>query len=119
MLEIVAICDMVLSTTQFGKVDSAVVVRDSHSRECRGFGVVKTLHEEETAQSVVVLQEFEFEGRRIAVEKVKRKKPHPPTLGEYMGIDRCTDDRYSGMKRSRDHGGHRHGNRYRLDRRGG
>ena len=110
---------MVLCTTQFGKVDSAVVVRDPHSRECRGFGFVKMVREKEAAQAIEALRDFEFEGRRIAVEKAKRKAPHSRTPGEYMGIDRRIRDRYSGMKRSRDYDGHRYGDPYGMDRRGG
>ncbi|CDF32757.1 transformer-SR ribonucleoprotein, putative [Chondrus crispus] len=110
---------LVVLFSKFGKVDSAVVVRDPHSRECRGFGFVKMLHEEEAAQAIEALRDFEFEGRRIAVEKAKRKAPHSRTPGEYMGIDRRIRDRYSGMKRSRGYGGYEHGDPYGMDRRGG
>lgn len=109
-----------LSTTQYGKVDSAVVVRDPHSRECRGFGFVKMVKEDEAAQAIEELRDFEFEGRRIVVEKAKRKSPHSRTPGEYMGIDRRIRDRYAGIKRSRDHeGGYGYGDQYGMDREGG
>lgn len=103
---------------QYGKVDSAVVVRDPHSKECRGFGFVKMISEDEAAQAIEGLRDFEFEGRRIAVEKAKRKTPHSRTPGAYMGIDRRIRDRYAGMKRSRDYEGG-YGEGYGMDRRGG
>lgn len=106
--------------SKYGKVDSAVVVRDPHSRECRGFGFVKMLEEEEAANAIEGLRDFEFEGRRISVEKARRKAPHSRTPGEYMGIDRRIRDRYAGMKRSREYdGGYGYSDYYGMGRRDG
>lgn len=92
-----------LSIFQFGKVDSAVVVRDPHSRECRGFGFVKMLTDKDAQQAIDGLREYEFEGRHISVERAKRNGPHTRTPGAYLGMDRRIRDRYAGMKRSRDY----------------
>lgn len=97
---------------QYGKVDSAVVVRDPHSRECRGFGFVKMLNDDEAAKALETFQDYEFEGRRISVERAKRKNPHSRTPGAYMGIDRRIRDRYAGMKRSRAYEGGYHQGHY-------
>lgn len=76
--------------------------------------------EDEAAQAIEGLRDFEFEGRRIAVEKAKRKAPHSRTPGAYMGIDRRIKDRYAGMKRSRDYeGGYGYEEGHGMGRRGG
>lgn len=87
---------------QYGKVDSAVVVRDPHSKECRGFGFVKMTSDKDAQFAIDDLREFEFEGRHISVERAKRDGPHSRTPGAYMGLDRRIRDRYAGMKRSRE-----------------
>lgn len=84
-------------------MESAVVVRDPHSRECRGFGFVKMMSDKDAQQAIDNLQEFEFEGRHISVERAKRNGPHSRTPGAYMGLDRRIRDRYVGMKRSREY----------------
>lgn len=84
-------------------MDSAVVVRDPHSRECRGFGFVKMTTEKEAQLAVDSLVNFEFEGRQISVERAKRNGPHTRTPGAYMGLDRRIRDRYAGIKRSREY----------------
>lgn len=59
---------------------------------------------EDAAQNAIDnLCEFEFEGRRISVERAKRNAPHQRTPGAYMGIDRRIRDRYAGMKRAREY----------------
>lgn len=60
------------------------------------------LSDEEAVQAIEDLRDFEFEGRRISVEKAKRKAPHSRTPGAYMGVDRRIRDRYVGMKRARE-----------------
>lgn len=90
------------SCPQFGAVDSAVVVRDPHSRECRGFGFVKMMSDRDAQQAIDALHDFDFEGRRISVERAKRNGPHSRTPGTYLGMDRRIRDRYAGMKRSRE-----------------
>lgn len=92
-----------LRRTQYGQVDSAVVVRDPHSKECRGFGFVSMSTEEGAQAAIEAVQELDFEGRSISVERAKRREPHSRTPGAYMGIDRRIRERYAGMKRHRDY----------------
>eukprot|EP00178_Gracilaria_changii_P000593 TRINITY_DN1073_c0_g1_i2.p1 TRINITY_DN1073_c0_g1~~TRINITY_DN1073_c0_g1_i2.p1 ORF type:complete len:415 (+),score=63.30 TRINITY_DN1073_c0_g1_i2:400-1644(+) len=89
--------------SKFGKVDSAIVVRDPLSGECRGFGFVKMYTEDAAKAAMESLRDFEFEGRKISVERAKRNAPHQRTPGAYMGIDRRIRDRYAGMKRAREY----------------
>eukprot|EP00737_Agarophyton_chilense_P003160 gb/GEZJ01003669.1/.p1 GENE.gb/GEZJ01003669.1/~~gb/GEZJ01003669.1/.p1 ORF type:complete len:368 (-),score=50.92 gb/GEZJ01003669.1/:55-1023(-) len=89
--------------SKFGKVDSAIVVRDPLSGECRGFGFVKMCSEEAAKAAMENLRDFDFEGRKISVERAKRNAPHQRTPGAYMGIDRRIRDRYAGIKRAREY----------------
>ncbi|KAI0563911.1 transformer-SR ribonucleoprotein [Gracilaria domingensis] len=89
--------------SKFGKVDSAIVVRDPLSGECRGFGFVKVYSEDSAKAAIENLRDFEFEGRKISVERAKRNAPHQRTPGAYMGIDRRIRDRYAGIKRAREY----------------
>lgn len=90
--------------SKYGNVDSAVVVRDPHSKECRGFGFVKVKTEEDAVKVLEAVQNFDFEGRQISVERAKRTEPHSRTPGTYLGMDRRIRDRYAGMKRHREYG---------------
>lgn len=87
---------------KFGKVSSAVAVRDPHTQECRGFGFVKMETEEGAVAAMEGLADYEFAGRRMVVERAKRSGPHERTPGAYMGVDRTIRERYAGIKRTRD-----------------
>lgn len=80
-------------------------MRDPHSKECRGFGFVKVRSDEDANKVIEVLQNFDFEGRQISVERAKRNEPHSRTPGTYLGMDRRIRDRYAGIKRNREYGG--------------
>lgn len=78
-------------------------MRDPLSGECRGFGFVKMYTEEAAKAAMESLRDYDFEGRKISVERAKRNAPHQRTPGAYMGIDRRIRDRYAGIKRAREY----------------
>ena len=60
---------------QFGRVRSAKVVVDFHTKESRGFGFVKMSTEEEAGESVAKLNGTELEGRTLRVDKAREREP--------------------------------------------
>ncbi|EYE99272.1 RNA recognition motif domain-containing protein [Aspergillus ruber CBS 135680] len=60
---------------QFGAVDEAIVVKDRDSFRSRGFGFVRFAAEEDADAAMNALNNQEFDGRTIRVDKAADKPP--------------------------------------------
>ncbi|KAH0317503.1 hypothetical protein KCU84_g12913, partial [Aureobasidium melanogenum] len=54
---------------EFGVVEEAVVVKDRDTGRSRGFGFVRFSNEEEADAAIKAMNEIEFDGRTIRVDK--------------------------------------------------
>jgi transformer-2 protein len=93
----------------FGKVVSCSVVRDPHTKECRGFAFVKLASLEAAEAAMSTENGITICGRQLNVERARRNGPHEKTPGQYLGVDRSVRDRYAGHKRGHDEDGGEHG----------
>lgn len=53
--------------------------------ECRGFAFVTYVSPDDATAAVKALDQYDFNGRKIKVQKSKRKEGHSKTPGEYKG----------------------------------
>ncbi|MGP1454667.1 MAG: RNA recognition motif domain-containing protein [Treponema sp.] len=58
----------------YGKVVSAVIIKDKFSNRSKGFGFVEMSDEQAGSAAIAALNEKEFEGRRLRVN-VAQEKP--------------------------------------------
>jgi len=71
--------------SKYGKITSSKLIRDPRSGACRGFGFIRMDTDEEANQAIRGIDNTEFDGRRITVEKARRAKSRSPTPGRYLG----------------------------------
>ncbi|KAL2261149.1 hypothetical protein VTK26DRAFT_4645 [Humicola hyalothermophila] len=70
---------------EFGVVDEAVVVKDRDTGRSRGFGFVRYTNEEDAQKAISAMNNVEFDGRQIRVDKAADTGPKgggrgaPPT----------------------------------------
>ncbi|KAK6004151.1 hypothetical protein QM012_009001 [Aureobasidium pullulans] len=58
---------------EFGVVEEAVVVKDRDTGRSRGFGFVRFSNEEEADAAIKAMNEIEFDGRTIRVDKASER----------------------------------------------
>lgn len=63
--------------SQFGTVESAVVISDRDSGRSKGFGFVEMSTDEEAAAAIEGLNGKELDGREIAVNEARPKEERP------------------------------------------
>jgi len=63
--------------SQFGTVESAVVITDRDSGRSKGFGFVEMTTDEEAAAAIEGLNGKELDGREIAVNEARPKEERP------------------------------------------
>jgi len=60
--------------TEFGAIESAVVITDRDSGRSKGFGFVEMTNDEEAAKAVETLNGKEIDGRAIVVNEARPKE---------------------------------------------
>ncbi|ROV91790.1 hypothetical protein VSDG_06432 [Cytospora chrysosperma] len=73
---------------EFGAVDEAVVVKDRDTGRSRGFGFVRYTNEDDAMRAIASMNNVEFDGRTIRVDKASDNGPrggYPPRGGGMMG----------------------------------
>ncbi|KEQ82274.1 RNA-binding domain-containing protein, partial [Aureobasidium pullulans EXF-150] len=58
---------------EFGAVEEAVVVKDRDTGRSRGFGFVRFSNEDEADAAIKGMNEIEFDGRTIRVDKASER----------------------------------------------
>ncbi|TGZ81891.1 hypothetical protein EX30DRAFT_287067, partial [Ascodesmis nigricans] len=58
-----------LKFEEFGVVEEAVVVKDRETGRSRGFGFVRYSNEEDATSAMMAMNDVEFDGRVIRVDK--------------------------------------------------
>jgi len=62
---------------EFGTVEEAVVVKDRDTGRSRGFGFVRFSQESEAESAIAAMNNVEFDGRQIRVDKASDKSNNP------------------------------------------
>ncbi|KAK4456578.1 glycine-rich RNA-binding protein 4 [Cladorrhinum samala] len=60
---------------EFGVVEEAVVVKDRETRRSRGFGFVRYTNEDDAQKAISAMNNIEFDGRTIRVDKASDTGP--------------------------------------------
>jgi len=66
---------------QAGNVTSAVIIMDKMSGRSKGFGFVEMSTDEEAQNAVSMLNDKEFDGRRLTVNEARPMEARPPRTG--------------------------------------
>ncbi|KAF8242402.1 RNA-binding domain-containing protein, partial [Wilcoxina mikolae CBS 423.85] len=59
---------------EFGTVEEAVVVKDRDTGRSRGFGFVRYASDEDADRAIAEMNDTEFDGRRIRVDKATDRR---------------------------------------------
>jgi RNA recognition motif-containing protein len=70
---------------EFGQVEEAVVVKDRDTGRSRGFGFVRYADEQDADTAVAKMNDTEFDGRRIRVDKATDRRSGGGGGGGYQG----------------------------------
>ncbi|KAF4124046.1 glycine-rich RNA-binding protein [Geosmithia morbida] len=70
---------------EFGPVEEAVVVKDRDTGRSRGFGFVRYTQEADAQQAIAAMNNIEFDGRVIRVDKASDNGPRGGGRGGYGG----------------------------------
>ncbi|TKX27277.1 RNA recognition motif-containing protein 1 [Elsinoe australis] len=62
---------------EFGQVDEAVVVKDRDTGRSRGFGFVRFANEADADKAIDAMNNVEFDGRQIRVDKASERSGPP------------------------------------------
>jgi len=89
---------------EFGGVEEAVVVRDRETGKSRGFGFVKFSNEADAETAISQMNNVEFDGRTIRVDKATDRAGGGGSGGGGRGSYRGTDS-YSGQGSGYNQGG--------------
>lgn len=73
---------------RFGKIERVQLIKDPSTKECRGFGFVDYTNPEDAERAVQDLDQKEYDGRKLRVEKSKRGMGYERTPGRYLGYSR-------------------------------
>ncbi|OGI86311.1 RNA-binding protein [Candidatus Nomurabacteria bacterium RIFCSPLOWO2_01_FULL_39_17] len=66
---------------QAGSVVSAVIIMDKMSGRSKGFGFVEMSSDEEAQKAISMLNDQEFEGRKLTVNEARPMEARPPRTG--------------------------------------
>jgi len=91
---------------EFGTLEDAVVVKDRESGRSRGFGFVTYQSDEDAQSALNAMNNQEFEGRTIRVDKAGERAEGGSSRGGYGGSSRGS---YGGSSRGSYGGGERSG----------
>jgi RNA recognition motif-containing protein len=67
--------DLQRTFAEHGEVEEAVIIRDKFSNRSKGFGFVTFVNDEDADKAIAALNEFELNGRKIAVNEARPKEP--------------------------------------------
>ncbi|KAL2756911.1 hypothetical protein ACRALDRAFT_1069614 [Sodiomyces alcalophilus JCM 7366] len=70
---------------EFGAIEEAVVVKDRDTGRSRGFGFVRYLQEEDAEKAIAAMNNVEFDGRQIRVDKASDSGPRGGGFGGGRG----------------------------------
>jgi hypothetical protein len=70
---------------EFGSVEEAVVVKDRDTGRSRGFGFVRYTQEDDAQQAMMTMNNVEFDGRTIRVDRASDNGPRGGAHGGYGG----------------------------------
>ncbi|KAI5847180.1 hypothetical protein DFP73DRAFT_475477 [Morchella snyderi] len=70
---------------EFGTVEEAVVVKDRDTGRSRGFGFVRFTNDEDATAAMDAMNDVEFDGRRIRVDKATDRRAPGGGGGGYGG----------------------------------
>ncbi|KXX79115.1 Glycine-rich RNA-binding protein 4, mitochondrial [Madurella mycetomatis] len=70
---------------EFGVVEEAVVVKDRDTGRSRGFGFVRYTNEEDAQKAIEAMNNVEFDGRQIRVDKASDTGPRGGGRGGGLG----------------------------------
>lgn len=68
-----------------GEVREALIIREPITQVSRGFGFVSMMRVEDGNRALVEMDGFELDGKKIKVEKARRKEAYAKTPGQYLG----------------------------------
>lgn len=57
--------------SQYGEIEEAIIIKDKFSNRSKGFGFVTFAKEEDADKAIAELNEYELNGRKIAVNEAK------------------------------------------------
>ena len=86
--------------SQAGNVTSAVIIMDKMSGRSKGFGFVEMATEEEASKAISMLNDQEFEGRKLTVNEARPMEARPPRTGGNGGYGN-NNGGYGGGNRGR------------------
>ncbi|ROT39864.1 hypothetical protein SODALDRAFT_139730 [Sodiomyces alkalinus F11] len=70
---------------EFGPIEEAVVVKDRDTGRSRGFGFVRYHQEEDAQKAIAAMNNVEFDGRQIRVDKASDSGPRGGGFGGGRG----------------------------------
>jgi len=70
---------------EFGAVEEAVVVKDRDTGRSRGFGFVRFANDDDATSAMNAMNDVEFDGRRIRVDKATDRRQGGGGGGSYGG----------------------------------
>lgn len=70
---------------EFGQVEEAVVVKDRDTGRSRGFGFVRYANEQDAENAIAAMNDVEFDGRRIRVDRATDRRSGGGGGGGYSG----------------------------------
>jgi len=102
---------------KYGEIKSIQLIKDPSTQEYRGFGFVEYTNDADAGEAVKELDQKEFDGRKMKVERSKRGLGYERTPGKYLGNANSSYER-RGPPERRNHsrGGGSGGDRYHRDR---
>ncbi|MBF0433313.1 MAG: RNA-binding protein [Fibrobacteria bacterium] len=71
---------------KFGKVDRVRIMHNTETGQNSGWAFVSMENEEEVTKAVDKLNLREFKGRKIKVNKYRKKKPKKAEFGEWVNF---------------------------------
>ena len=63
---------------QHGAIEEALIIKDRETGRSKGFGFITFENDEEADKAVSALNEYELDGRKIAVNEARPMEKRPP-----------------------------------------
>jgi transformer-2 protein len=67
------------------KVTNVKIVVDPHENQSRGFAFISFSSVEQADEALAKLDQSDYNGKPITVQKARRSRPRTPTPGRYFG----------------------------------
>ncbi|MFI3256996.1 MAG: RNA-binding protein [Spirochaetales bacterium] len=69
---------------QYGEVLSAIIIKDRHTSQSKGFGFVEMAEDDSANAAIATLNETELDGRRIRVNIAEERERRPRPRNNYQ-----------------------------------